>query len=562
MKRFARLCNELDEASQPREKVAALASYFLEAAPVDAAWGLQFLSGRKPTRAVTSSELRAWATEEINLPTWLFDECHEAVGDLAETIALLLPECNSMTSMPLHELVEHRMLPLQSASESVRKNLVWKTWRELSANERFVWNKLITGGFRVGVAEPLVARALAAMTGVELSIMAHRLDGDWEPTSAGFQQIVSAENVSRPETARTHPFFQASPIDGHPSALGDLADWQVEWKWSGIRAQLIRRHGGVLIWSRDAEWVTTAFAEIADAGRHLPNGTVLDGQIVAWQHGRSLPFGELQRRLERKGAGAKLRNEVPVMFVAYDLLETSGEDWRGRPLVERRRQLEAVVDRVLLGGHESNCSIQTAIGETPDLFRFAPEPAVAPALRLSELIACVSWSELAELRKESRKRQVDGLMFKRRSSGYGPGPQQGDWWTWKIDPLVINGVLISARVGSEGRSSLFTEYTFGVWHEGKLTTIARASSGAGDAEIAELDAFIRANTTGKFGPMRTVKPEIVFELAFESVKESTRHKSGLTLRNPRINRWRREKMAEEADSLETLRALLREGTRP
>ena len=561
MKRFTRLCHELDEASPPGEKVAALASYFREAAPADAAWALQFLCGRKPSRAVTSSELRAWAAEEINLPAWLFDKCQETVGGLAETIALLLPEADSGSALPLHELIEQRLLPLRSVSASIRRDLVRQTWRELDADERLVWNKLITGGFRVAVAEKLVAQALAQVAGVDVPIMAHRLAGRWQPTAESYLRIIRGDVDARSKTVRPYPFFFASPMEADPAALGDLAEWQVEWKWSGLRAQLIRRQGEVLIWSQGDELMTAAFLEVAEAARALADGTVLDGQIVAWLDGRVQPVEKLERRLGRKSVGAKLRMEIPVMFVAHDLLENAGEDWRARPFVERRRQLESVMTGALHGNSTAGSPVATAMGETPDLFGFEKTPIVAPALRISEVIVRRSWDELVALLKESRARQVDGLMFTRGSSVYGPGPQRGDWWTWKVDPLLTNGVLISARVGSEGRTRLFSEYTFGVWHEGKLTTVAKANSGLSDAEFAELDAFIRANTTGKFGPMRAVKPELVFELAFEGVRQSTRHESGLTLRHPRINRWRREKKADEADSLETLRALLREGTR-
>ena len=562
MKRFTRLCRELEEASQPREKVAALASYFREVAPADAAWALQFLCGRKPPRAVTSSELRAWAAEEIDLPEWLFDECQETVGDLAETIALLLPESDSGSALPLHELIEGRLLPLRSVSASIRRDLVRQTWRELDAGERLVWNKLITGGFRVGAVEKLVVHALAERAGVEVPIMAHRLAGRWQPTAESYLKIIHGNVDSRPEAARTHPFFLASPMEGEPAALGNLAEWQVEWKWSGLRAQLIRRHGEVLLWSHGDELITASFPEAAEAGCALPDGTVLDGQIVTWLDGRAQPVEKLKRRLGRKSVGTKLRVEIPVMFLAYDLLEHCGEDWRARSLVERRRQLEAVIAGALGGNSTAGSSVATALDETPDLFGFEKTPIVAPALRISEVILRRSWDELTALLKESRARYVGGLILKRRSSVYGVGCQQGDWWEWNVDSLVMNAVLIGAQSGQGRQTGGDSEYTFAVWHEGKLTTVAKVNSGLSDAEVIEVDAFVRANTTGKFGPMRAVKPDLVFELAFEGVQPSSRHKSGLTVQRPRINQWRREKKAEEADSLETLRAMLREGTPP
>ena len=551
MKRFTRLYREIDEASQPAEKIAALESYFRDAAPVDAAWALQLLCGQKPPRSVTAAELRAWAIEEIDLSPWLFDECQETVGDLAETIALLLPEIAATQNVSLHESVEMRLLPLRSATEATRKDLVRQTWRESNAPERFVWNKLITGGFRVAVTEAQIVRALANVANVEPAIMAHRLASEFQPTAEAFQNILKAESDARPEIARPYPFCRAASLEIEASSLGDLSDWQVEWKWGGIRAQLIRRQDAVLLWSSGNEMVSAAFPEIIEAGRLLPEGTVLDGQILVWRDGATQPFRILQRRLGRKSVSAELRSEAPVIFVVHDLLEYSGEDWRLRPLVERRGRLERVVTAAMSGA-----SGPTPIGETPDMFATISAPRIPPALRLSELLERSSWIELTNLYKEARKRHVDGLMLKRRSSIYGAGKQGGDWWEWNVDPLLIDAVLIGAQAGSGGRASLYIDYTFGVWHEGKLTAVAKANAGLGDAEILEVDAYVRANTTGKFGPMRAVKPELIFELAFDTVEASTRHKCGLVLRSPRINRWRRDKNVEEAATLETLRALL------
>ena len=540
MKRFTQLFTELDETNRTNEKVAALESYFREADAADAAWALHFLCGRKQPRAITSTALRVWAGEEAGLPPWLVDECYHTVGDLAETLALLLPEGASTLVLPLHELIAQRLLPMRDAGDAAKRNLLVQTWRELNARERFVWNKLITGGFRVGVAQTLVVRALAAVAGIAQPAMAHRLMGRWQPTAADFLRLLDESDTGA--VARPYPFFLASPLEGEPAALGDIADWQVEWKWDGVRAQLIRRNGEVLICTRGDEIVTASFPEIAEAATTLADGTVLDGEILAWQGDAPQPFASLQRRLGRKTVSRRMRDTFPVVFLAYDLLELDGHDLRARPLAERRGHLEKVL-----------ADAPRVIGDPPDLFGF-PTPS-DPPLRTSTVLHAASWEDIAALQLESRARHVEGIMLKRRASPYGTGRQRGDWWKWKIDPLVIDAVLLNAQLGHGRRASLYTDYTFGLWHEGKLVPVAKAYSGLSDAEILEVDAFVRANTTDKFGPIRAVKPELVFELAFEGVQESTRHKSGIAVRFPRMNRWRRDKKAADADTLESLRML-------
>ena len=553
MKRFTQLFTALDETNRTNEKVAALQDYFRTAEPADAAWALHFLCGRKVPRALTSTMLRTWAGDEAGLPAWLFEECCDAVGDLAETVALLLPESASTFSRSLNELITQRLLPMSTATESARRELLWRTWHELDGAQRFVWNKLITGGFRVGVAQTLVVRALAAVAGIKQPMMAHRLLGRWQPTAEDFQRLVSESDAGAEEVARPYPFFLASPLEVAPASLGDIADWQAEWKWDGIRAQLIRRRGETLIWSRGDEIVTDTFPEIAEVGSALPDGTVLDGEILAWSGESPQPFAKLQRRLGRKAVSARTRAAFPVVLLAYDLLELNGEDLRSRALFERRALLEKVIAEAQ---QRPQTKAAPGIWETPDLFQIAAPPRPSLALRISEVLQPALWDELTPLRRESRERKVEGIMLKRRTSPYGVGRQRGDWWKWKIDPLVLDAVLINAQLGHGRRASLYTDYTFALWQDGKLVPVAKAYSGLSDAEILQVDAFVRANTIDKFGPIRAVKPELVFELAFEAVQESTRHKAGLAVRFPRMNRWRRDKKPEEADTLESLRALM------
>lgn len=534
MERFTRLYFELDETMRTSQKLAALVRYFSEAPPQDAAWALVFLSGGRLARAVTTPLLRQWISEESAIPLWLVEECWDSVGDLAETLALLLPDNPSRhTSLGLAQLVQERLVPLKQMPEELRRETITKTWRELNTRERFVWNKLICGSFRVGVARTLVIRALAEVAGIEAPVMAHRLMGAWQPSAESYLQLLSAQGDghSVKEPAKPFPFYLAYQLDVPAEELGEIGQWLVEWKWDGIRAQMIHRDGQVLVWSRGEELVTDRYPELEEVARALPDGTVLDGEILAWREECPLPFGALQRRIGRKRADAKLRAEVPVVFMAYDLLERDWQDQRQKSIEERRRELEEVVQAMPAG----------------------------LALRLSPLVHGQSWQELAQLQSESRCRQVEGLMLKRRTSSYGVGRQRGNWWKWKIDPYHIDAVMIHAQRGHGKRASLFTDYTFGLWHEGKLIPVAKAYSGLTDAEIREVDAFVKRNTLERFGPVHAVSPKLVFELAFEGIQPSARHKSGVAVRFPRIARWRHDKPAHEADSLDNLRALLNGG---
>ncbi|MCE7981395.1 MAG: ATP-dependent DNA ligase [Caldilinea sp. CFX5] len=530
MRAFAELYAALDETNKTNAKLALLKDYFSAAPAADAAWVLYFLIGRRPRRAINGRRLAEWAAAEAGLPDWLFGESYDAVGDIAETITLLLPETEIESELPLHQWVEERLFPLQDLPEAEQRTAVVQAWRELSRPQRFIWNKLITGGFRVGVSQQLVARALAEVSGMAVAAIAHRLMGQWEPTAGFYAELLHTENAAA-DRSRPYPFFLAYALEGDPAeTLGDLADWQVEWKWDGIRAQLIRRGGEIYLWSRGEELVTDRYPEVVAAAAKLPDGVVLDGELLPWRGDTVLPFAELQKRIGRKTLSKKLLAEVPVILLCYDLLEYNGEDWRDRPLSVRRTQLAPIIQQVN--------------DET---------------LRLSEIVQAISWPELVARRAESRHRMVEGFMLKRLDSPYRVGRQRGDWWKWKIEPYTVDAVLINAQRGSGKRASLYTDYTFGVWDdEGNLVPFAKAYSGLTDAEIRQVDRFVRANTREKFGPVRSVTPELVFELAFEAIQRSNRHKSGIAVRFPRILRWRHDKKIAEADTLARIRAMLPE----
>ena len=572
MRRFAALYRRLDRSTATLDKRAALVNYFRDAPPRDMAWALWLLSGGKVTaasagargkgakaRIANTRELRTWIAEETRMPDWLVDASYDQVGDLAETLALLLDDpAQRAQDMGLADWIEGRLAPLASADEATRRAVVVDAWRTLPFDERLVFNKLLTGALRVGVSQGVVQQALAELSGLDIALVAQRMLGAWTP-SAAFVEGLLSHDVQPGDAASPFPFFLASPLetalraadDGEPPsandpevvarALGDLADWRLEWKWDGIRVQLIRRasadgHGDVALWSRGEERMDGRFPEIEAALAALPRNAVIDGELLAWRQGEPapLPFTALQTRIQRRKPGPKTLADTPVRVLAYDLLELDGEDLRERPLVERRAMLEALL---------------AAMG---------PADGGAPArIALSPHVQAASWADAARLREQARTRGVEGLMLKRADSPYRHGRKRGDWWKWKVDPLTIDAVLLYAQSGHGRRSTLYTDYTFGLWDGDALVPVAKAYSGLDDREILELDRWIRSHTTERFGPVRAVRHGQVFELGFEAVNRSNRHKSGIAVRFPRILRWRQDKPVAEADTLATLQALAR-----
>jgi DNA ligase-1 len=427
--------------------------------------------------------------------------------------------------LALAQWLEGRILPLRDMDPDQQRTSVLAWCATLTRIERFILFKLLTGEFRVGVSQTLVVRAIAQAAQLEPAIVAARLMGEWTPTADWFERVLSPEHTDD-DRSRPYPFALASPLEGDVAALGDPRDWQIEWKWDGIRAQLIRRGADVHLWSRGEELITHRFPEITAAATHLPEGTVLDGEVLAFRDDRPLPFSALQQRIGRQKQVAQMSRAVPVVFMSYDILEHEGRDVRQLPLQERRALLESLLSS-------------------------------AGVLRISAAVEADSWGSLAAQRANSRALGVEGLMIKRRTSVYGVGRKKGDWWKWKIDPYSIDAVLIYAQPGSGKRASLLTDYTFGVWHEGELVPIAKAYSGLSNDEIAEMDRWIRRHTRERFGPVRHVEPVQVFELGFEGIAESSRHRSGIAVRFPRMLRWRKDKKPEEADTLENVREILR-----
>jgi DNA ligase-1 len=543
MQRFAELIEQLEHSAGTKAKVRVLVDFFQQTPAAEAAWALQVLLGGARRRLITGRRLRQICLAATPLPEWLFDDCYAQVGDSAETIALLwnqFVDANALPSQASHPLQVwmEELLPAAAAlSDDAQAQAVQGLWQGLTPQHLLVANKLLTGGLRVGVAQGLVVKALAQLSGLEDALIQHRLMGGFTPSAVAFEALLAHgegdDNASVP--SRPYPFFLASPLqDVLPGSPGD---WQAEWKWDGIRGQLIRRSGQSFLWSRGEELLHEAFPELIAAAAALPDGTVLDGEVIVWpaDGDRPAPFNVLQRRLGRKKPGSRLLAECPAAYVAYDLLEQGGEDWRPRPLGQRRAALASLIQQ---------------LSETADT------PA-AGRLRLSERLALDTWEQLEPLRQQARTAGAEGLMLKALDSPYLTGRKRGHWWKHKLDPFNLDAVLLYAQAGSGRRANLFTDYTFGLWDDnGVLVSFAKAYSGLDDGEITALDRWIRAHTTERFGPVRAVEPLQVFELAFEGIQRSSRHKSGIAVRFPRISRWRQDKPAAEADTLASALALL------
>ena len=527
MNRFVRLYLELDATTRRNDKLAALRSYLDDVPAEDAAWAVAFLSGHRIRRTVGARHLRAWASEVTGHPPWLVSECHSMVGDLAETLSLLLPPVRDSADEPLHLVVENRVVPLPHLDEAGKREVVESAWRAFDTETRFVWHKLVSGGFRVGVQKSMIARALAEHAGIDAAVMTHRMMGRFQPTADAYRTLINPD-ATHDALVTPYPFFLASPLETRPTELGALSDWTIEWKWDGIRVQLLRRGDEVCLWSRGEERIDATFPEIIAAGKQLPDGTVIDGELVAWRDDGPGTFAQLQRRLNRTSWEPLLWSEDGVRLIAYDLLESSAEDIRARPLSQRRAQLSDVL---------------ASVGQD------------VPVMQ-SEAHQCATWDHAAELQSRARETGTEGLMLKRCDSPYRTGRERGDWWKWKVDPFTVDAVLIYAQSGHGRRAGLLTDYTFAVWDGDSLVPIAKAYSGLSDDEIREVDKHLRATTVKRRGGFREVRPELVFELAFEGIQASDRHKSGIAFRFPRMHRWRRDKTAAEADTLDAMKTLL------
>lgn len=535
MKQFAQLIKTLDGTNKTNVKVQALAQYFKEANEQDKVWTIAILSHRRPSRPVNTTLLRTWAAELSKIPTWLFEESYHIVGDLAETIALVVPSSEKGSDKSLTSFLQE-MIDLKSKTEEEKKKYLFKHWTLLDYYERFVFNKLITGSFRIGVSQKLMTRALSKATGIEEDILAYKLMGNWDPNSISFHDLVLEEKESD-YLSKPYPFFLAYAVEDDVSDLGDVSEWSAEHKWDGIRSQVILRNNEIFVWSRGEELVTDKYPEFGAFVGAIPNGTVLDGELLPYPKGEIGTFKDLQTRIGRKNISKSLLEKIPVKLKVYDILEWKGQDIRNKTYLERRHILEDFYSNTIKSNKET-----------------------IPLL-LSERLQFNSWDDFAHERDLSREKHSEGLMLKRNDSTYQVGRKKGDWWKWKVDPLTIDAVLTYAMRGHGRRSNLFTDYTFALWDENEegekeLVTFAKAYSGLTDKEFRQVDAWIKKNTLERFGPVRSVTPEHVFEIAFEGIAPSKRHKSGVATRFPRIIRWRKDKKIDEANSLDDLKSLI------
>ena len=533
MKNFASLIKTLDSTTKTNTKVAALAEYFAKASDTDKVWTIAILSHRRPPRPVNTTLLRQWASELSNIPLWLFEESYHIVGDLAETIALVIPSNPLQTDKSLTEFLEEMIL-LKKKPEEKKKEYLYNNWKALDYYERFVFTKLITGGFRIGVSQKLMTKALSKATEINEDILAYKLMGNWEPKTITFQELILEENEND-YLSKPYPFYLAYAIENDVNELGDVQEWSAEHKWDGIRSQTIFRNDELFVWSRGEELVTDKYPELEKLVGIIPNGTVIDAEILPYANNTIGTFNDLQTRIGRKTVSKALLKKTPVILKAYDILEWEGNDIRHLPFIERRELLEKLFETI------------SATEHLP--------------IQISETIHFNSWEEVAKERDRAREMHSEGLMLKRKDSPYLVGRKKGDWWKWKVDPLTIDAVLTYAMRGHGRRSNLFTDYTFALWDtneegEKELVTFAKAYSGLTDAEFRKVDAWIKKNTLERFGPVRSVTPQHVFEISFEGIALSKRHKSGIATRFPRIIRWRHDKKIEDANTIEDLKSLI------
>jgi DNA ligase-1 len=526
MKRFSQLIQELELSNKTNDKIGALVSYFNEANDEDKPYVLAMFTGKRSKRPVNTNLIKQWAIELSHIPEWLFAECYHSVGDLSETIALVLPPAKQSIEKALKLWIDE-LEQLYHEDENTKKRYVLNAWNSLNNQERFIFNKLISGNFRIGVSNKMLVNAIAKQSGEDSSKIMHSIMGKWAPGQISYKELIAGAHVNT-DNSWPYPFCLAYALDTAPENLGQPEEWQAEWKWDGIRGQIVKRNGELFIWSRGEELVTAQFPELHFLQDELEDGTVLDGEILSVKDGKVQSFSTLQQRLNRKTINKNQLLDAPIGFYSYDILEHQTIDIRQEPLHQRRKLLEDIITKL----------------NTPNL------------VSLSPVITFDSWDKLAELRLSARDINSEGIMLKKKDSVFHAGRKRGDWWKWKINPYTVDTVMIYAQKGSGRRASYYTDYTFAVKDGEQLITIAKAYSGLSDKEIKEVNAFVNKNAIEKFGPVRTVKPELVFEIAFEGIAESKRHKAGLALRFPRIARWRKDKKATEINTLDDLRQLL------
>lgn len=531
MKQFAHLYQQLDQTTSNNEKIYLLSDYFTNTkSESDKLWVVALFTHRRPSRTVNTTLIRHWCAEIASIPLWLFEENYHIIGDLAETVSLILPPPVFSNENNLTYWI-NEIIALKDKSESEKKSFILTAWSMMHKHERLVFNKLITGGFRVGVSDKLLIKALGNALNQHENTIALKLSGQWTPDTLSWDYLSNDNDKSETDFSKPYPFYLAYPLEmDENAALNELkpGEWMAEWKWDGIRCQWIYRNGGIYLWSRGEDLISDKFPELVKIPVPNTGSIVIDGELIAHKDSLPMDFSDLQQRIGRKNITRKILHEIPVKIMAFDLLEWNGEDLRSTPLIIRREKLDHVIQHYL-----------------QDL-----------PVELSQALSFSGYEDLRALRSISRSRKAEGLMLKNLSGHYLTGRKKGGMWKWKTDPYTVDAVMIYAQRGHGRRANLYSDFTFAVWHEEKLIPFAKAYSGLTDQEMSELTRFVKANTIESFGPVSSVKPDLVFELAFEGIQSSTRHKAGIALRFPRIKRWRKDKSALEADHLDTLKKLL------
>lgn len=518
MQSFATLLEQLAFTPSRNGKIAHLVSAFRTMPDPERGYALAAITGDLALRNVTPSLLRGLVAEETDAE--LFRLSYDFVGDLAETVALIWPHSGTLAETPLADAVEE----LAAAAKAELPALIARRLTHMTPSQRYAYLKLATGGLRVGVSAQLARSALAQFGGVEVTEIEELWHGLTPPYLPLFDWLEGGEKPVSLAAAPFRPVMLSTATSLEDLAEFEPADFTAEWKWDGIRVQAVNDGGTRRLYSRTGEDISRSFPDVVSA---LNFDGTLDGELLVKRGEEVAPFGDLQKRLGRKKPGKAILASHPAALRLYDLLFLNGEDWRGRPLVQRRTGLREIV------------------ADLSD-----------PRIDLSPPLVFTRWEDLAELRANPPESVVEGVMIKRLSSAYIAGRKRGHWFKWKRDPMLVDAVMLYAQRGHGKRSGYYSDFTFGVWQGDQLVPVGKAYFGFTDAELKELDRFVRGNTIDRFGPVRAVKPELVLEVAFEGLSESTRHKSGLAMRFPRINRIRTDKPASEAGTVEELRRLL------
>jgi len=520
MEVFAALLEALVFTPSRNGKLRLMADFFATAADPERGWALAALTGELSFREAKASQIRDLAMTRVDPE--LFGWSYDFVGDLAETVSLIWPERPGANRVPeLSEIVEG----LATATRGTVGALLEPWLDALDATGRWALLKLVTSGLRVGVSARLAKTALAEFGAIEIAAIEavwHGLDPPYCDLFAWLERRAPRPEVG--ERPGFSPLMLANPLEIEDLAALDPTAYRAEWKWDGIRVQLVGRGGERRLYSRSADDIGAAFPDITSL---IGEDVVLDGELLVMRDGEVAPFNDLQQRLNRKVVNSTMLRDYPAWVRLYDILSLGGVDLRPLSFTERRRRLD-------------------------EWYGAVPRP----RFDLSPLIPFASWNELEALREGARARAIEGLMLKRADSPYVAGRPKGPWFKWKRGALTADTVLMYAQRGHGKRSSFYSDYTFGAWRDDQLVPVGKAYSGFTDDELGRLDKWVRHHTVNRYGPVLEVEPSLVLEIAFDSIHRSARHKSGLAMRFPRVHRIRWDKPYREADTVAALEKLI------